>query len=101
MTQKQIEEMKLKLSLDSLEKIVRDYFNLDFNKPFKSKAAVCYIVLVLHVRNIHFKDQVTQLELAEKMGISIRNVSVLYRCFKIYRVDYIYHIEKLLTKIYF
>jgi len=101
MTQKQIEEIKLRLSLDSLEKIVRDYFKLDYNKPFKSKAAVCYIVLVLHVRNIHFKEQVTQLELSEKMGISIRNVSVLYRCFKIYRVDYIYHIEKLLNKIYF
>lgn len=101
MTQKQIEEIKLRLSLDSLEKIVRDYFNLDFNKPFKSKAAVCYIVLVLHVRNIHFKEQITQLELSEKMGISIRNVSVLYRCYRIYKISYIEDLGKLLTKIYF
>ena len=101
MTNKQIEQIKLRLSLDSLEKIVRDYFNLDYNKPFKSKAAVCYIVLVLHVRNVHFKEQVTQEELAEKMGISIRKVSVLYRCFRMYKHDYIFYIEKLLTKIYF
>lgn len=101
MTQKQIEEMKLRLSLDSLEKIVRDYLNLDFNKPFKSKAAVCYIVLVLHVRNIHFKEQITQLELAEKMGISIRKVSILYRCYRIYKISYIEDLCKLLTQIYF
>lgn len=101
MTQKQIEQIKLRLSLDSLEKIVRDYFSLDYNKPFKSKAAVCYIVLVLHVRNIHFKEQITQEELAEKMGISIRKVSVMYRLFRIYKHNYIFNIEKLLTKIYF
>lgn len=101
MTQKQIEEIKLRLSLDSLEKIVRDYFNLDYNKPFKSKAAVCYIVLILHVRNIHFKDQITQEQLADKMGISIRKVSVMYRLFRMYKHDYIFYIEKLLTKIYF
>ena len=101
MTQKQIEQMKLRLSLDSLEKIVRDYFSLDYNKPFKSKAAVCYIVLVLHVRNIHFKDQITQEQLADKMGISIRKVSVMYRLFRMYKHDYIFYIEKLLTKIYF
>ena len=101
MTQKQIEQIKLWLSLDSLEKIVRDYFNLDYNKPFKSKAAVCYIVLVLHVRNIHFKEQITQEQLADKMGISIRKVSVMYRLFRMYKHDYIFYIEKLLTQIYF
>ena len=101
MTQKQIEEIKLRLSLDNMEKIVRDYFNLDYNKPFKSKAAVCYIALVLHVRNVHIKPQITQEELADKMGISLRKVAAMYRFFKIYKIDYLYHIEKLLTKIYF
>ena len=101
MTQKQIEEIKLRLSLDNLEKIVRDYFNLDFNKPFKNTAAICYIALVLHVRNVHIKPQITQSELADKMGISRSKLAKLYAEFNKDKQTYMYSISKLLTKIYF
>lgn len=100
MTQKQIEEIKLRLSLDNLEQIVRDYY-MTYDSLLNDGPAICYIVLVLHVRNVHIKHQITQSELAEKMGISRSKLAKLYAEFNKDKQTYMYSISQLLTKIYF
>lgn len=101
MKHKEIEKIMLNHSIDSLEKIVCEYFNLDTLFETKHKLAkVCYIILITHVKNV-FKPTIKHWEIAEKLGCNRSYIPILIKDFEMNKQAYLIHLKELITKIYF
>jgi len=101
MKHKEIEIKMLNHSIDGLEKIACEYFQLDTLYNSKHKLAkVCYTVLITHVRNV-FKPTVKHWEIAKKLNCNRSYIPFLVKEFELNKQAYLVHVKELVTKIYF